>query len=114
MDQSVIETMKRHYRRQFLRKLLAEGEDEEGGLANHKKNESLRLRGLWWRQLGAWSHIMTCVEQVERHINGRREGKKEYQETAREDTGEGDVSLEEIRNILFKISGYSEEDMLKI
>lgn len=27
---SVIETMRRHYRRQVLRKLLAEGEDEEG------------------------------------------------------------------------------------
>ncbi|XP_063216422.1 jerky protein homolog-like [Bacillus rossius redtenbacheri] len=37
MDQSVIETMKRYYIRQLLRKLLLEGEDKEGVCENHKK-----------------------------------------------------------------------------
>ncbi|KAK9731054.1 hypothetical protein QE152_g14008 [Popillia japonica] len=39
--------MKRYYRRQVLRKILVEGEDEEGVLANRKKNgfEKLHLHG---------------------------------------------------------------------
>ena len=37
MDQSIIECIKRHYRRQLLRKLLLADEDEEGTVAYHKK-----------------------------------------------------------------------------
>ncbi|CAB3221927.1 unnamed protein product [Arctia plantaginis] len=58
MDQSVIETMKRHYRRQLLRKLLIEGaEDEELVLANHSK---INLKDCCYMVAEAWS-LVTAV-----------------------------------------------------
>lgn len=37
MDQGVIECIKRHYRKQLLRKLLLTDKDNEGTVAYHKK-----------------------------------------------------------------------------
>ncbi|KAG5867736.1 hypothetical protein JTB14_010146 [Gonioctena quinquepunctata] len=55
MDQSVIETMKRHYRRQLLRKLLIEGaEDEELVLENHSK---INLKDCCYMVAEAWSLV---------------------------------------------------------
>ncbi|KAK9745480.1 hypothetical protein QE152_g6860 [Popillia japonica] len=77
MDQFVIETMKRHYKRKVLgnllvkgykRKvlgnLLVKGEDEAVVVINHKK---MKLKDCAYTE--AWSlvkavHIKTCVEQV--------------------------------------------------
>lgn len=54
MDQSVIETMKRHYRRQFLRKFLVEGEHERSVMTNHK---NLNLKDCAYMVAEAWSLV---------------------------------------------------------
>lgn len=115
MDQSVIETMKCHYRRQLLRKLVVEGEDEEGVLANHKK---IDLKDYVYMVAEAWSLvkavIRTCVEQVKgistEEEKEKEKKEKEVQEKEREETeeDEDDLSLEELRNILLEIPGCSE------
>nr|CAH7746518.1 unnamed protein product [Callosobruchus chinensis] len=94
MDQSVIETMKRHYRRQLLSKLLIEGaEDEELVLANHSK-----------------INLKDCCYMAYRL---RRTKKKESEENEKQENGEDDddedaLSLEEIRKLIVKIPGCTE------
>ena len=103
MDQSVIETMKRHYRRQLLRKLLVEG--EEGVLANHKKNN---LKDCAYMVAEAWSLVKAVTLRRAwnklKGISTEEEKKKEREETGED---EDDV-FKEFRNILLKIPGYSE------
>lgn len=106
MDQSVIETMKRHYRRQLLRKLLVEGEDEEGVLANHKK---LNLKDCAYMVAEAWSLVKAVtLRRAWNKLKGI--STEEEKEKEREETGEDedDVSHEEFRDILLKIPGCSE------
>lgn len=116
MDQSVIETMKRHYRKQLLRKLLVEGEDEEGVLVNHKK---LNLKDCAYMVAEAWSLVKAVtLRRAWNKLKGistdeekeKEKKEKEAQEKKREDTGddEDDLSLEELRNIILKIPGCSE------
>lgn len=100
MDQSVIETMKRNYRRQLLRKLLLEGEDEEGVLAESwSLVKPITLKRAWNKLKG-----ISTKEEKEKE---KRE--KECQGLEIEDQkDENDVSLKELMNILLKIPGCSE------
>ncbi|CAB3232818.1 unnamed protein product [Arctia plantaginis] len=115
MDQSVIETMKRHYRRQLLRKLLIEGaEDEELVLANHSK---VNLKDCCYMVAEAWS-LVTAVT-LRRACNklkglpSEKNKKKESEENEKQEYGEDDddkdaLSLEEIRKMIVKIPGCTE------
>lgn len=116
MDQGVIETMKRHYRRQLLRKLLVEGEDEEGVLAYHKK---INLKDCAYMVAEAWSLVkevtlrrawnklkgISTEEEKDKEKKGKEDLEKEREETGED---EDDVPLEEFTNILLKIPGCSE------
>lgn len=113
MDQSVIETMKRHYRRQLLRKLLVEGEDEECVLSNRKK---INLKDCAYMVAEAWSLVKSVtLRRAWNKLKGtstedekeKEKAEKEAQENEKE-TDEDDLSLEELRNILLKIPGCSE------
>lgn len=115
MDQSVIETMKRCYRKQLLRKLLVEGEDEEGVLVNHKK---LNLKDCAYMVAEAWSLVKAAtLRRAWNKLKGisteeekeKEKKEKEAQENKKVDTrDEDDLSLEELRNIILKIPGCSE------
>lgn len=99
MDQSVIETMKRHYRNQVLKKLLVEGEDEAAVLVNHKK-WIWKSALIWWGKLGAWLRQWKMLEGIS--TEGEKEKKKKEKEapvTEREETGEneGDLSFKGLR-----------------
>ncbi|CAH0725634.1 unnamed protein product, partial [Brenthis ino] len=115
MDQSVIETMKRHYRRQLLRKLLIEGaEDEELVLANHRK---INLKDCCYMVAEAWS-LVTAVtlRRAWNKLKGlpsEKNKKKESEENEKQEYGEDDddedaLSLEEIRKMIVKIPGCTE------
>lgn len=115
MDQSVIETMKRHYRRQLLRKLLIEGaEDEELVLANHSK---INLKDCCYMVAEAWS-LVTAVtlRRAWNKLKGlpsEKNKKKESEENEKQEYGEDDddkdaLSLEEIRKMIVKIPGCTE------
>ncbi|XP_044763923.1 jerky protein homolog-like [Coccinella septempunctata] len=98
MDQSVIETMKRHYRRQLLRKLLIEGaEDEELVFENHSK---INLKDSCYMVAEAWS-LVTAVTL-------RQSEENEKQEYGEDDDDEDALSLEEIRKMIVKIPGCTE------
>ncbi|CAB3220360.1 unnamed protein product [Arctia plantaginis] len=92
MDQSVIETMKRHYRRQLLRKLLIEGaEDEELVLANHSK---INLKDCCNMVAEAWS-LVTAVtlRRAWNKLKGlpsEKNKKKESEENEKQEYGEDD------------------------
>lgn len=113
MDQSVIETMKRHYRRQLLRKLLVEGEDEECVLNNHKK---INLKDCAYMVAEAWSLVKTeTLRRAWNKLKGLSTEQEKEKERAEQDaqqqeneTDEDDMSLEELRNILIRIPGCSE------
>ncbi|KAG5898351.1 hypothetical protein JTB14_034332 [Gonioctena quinquepunctata] len=115
MDQSVIETMKRHYRRQLLRKLLIEGaEDEELVLENHSK---INLKDCCYMVAEAWS-LVTAVtlRRAWNKLKGlpsEKNKKKESEENEKQEYGEDDddedaLSLEEIRKMIVKIPGCTE------
>uniref|UniRef100_A0A1B6KPH3 DDE-1 domain-containing protein n=1 Tax=Graphocephala atropunctata TaxID=36148 RepID=A0A1B6KPH3_9HEMI len=103
---TVIEIINRHYRKQFLRKLLVEGK-EKGVLANHKK---LNLKDCPYMVAEAWSLVkavilrcawnklkgMSTEEEKKKQTNEKKAQKKEREETEDED----DLSLEELRKIL--------------
>jgi len=115
MDQSVIETMKCYYRRQLLRKLLIEGEDEEGVLTSHKK---LNLKDCAYMVVESWS-LVTAVtltlawnklKSIATEEEKEKQKKEGVEKTKREETedDEDDLSLEGFRNTLLKIPGCSE------
>lgn len=114
MDQSVIETMKRHYRRQLLRKLLLCAEDEEGVVAQHKK---INLKDCCYMVAEAWNLVKpetlrrawnklkgTSTEEEKAEEKSDRESRKNEQEFEDED----ELSLEELRKIILNIPGCSE------
>ncbi|XP_063233601.1 jerky protein homolog-like [Bacillus rossius redtenbacheri] len=115
MDQSVIETMKRHYRRQLLRKLLIEGaEDEELVLANHSK---INLKDCCYMVAEAWSLVTALtLRRAWNKLKGlpsEKNKKKESEENEKQEYGEDDddkdaLSLEEIRKMIVKIPGCTE------
>nr|CAH7742579.1 unnamed protein product [Callosobruchus chinensis] len=115
MDQSVIETMKRHYRRQLLSKLLIEGaEDKELVLANNSK---INLKDCCYIVAEAWS-LVTAVtlRRAWNKLKGlpsEKNKKKESEENEKQENGEDDddedaLSLEEIRKLIVKIPGCTE------
>ncbi|XP_050536842.1 jerky protein homolog-like [Daktulosphaira vitifoliae] len=106
MDQSVIETMKRHYRRQLLRKLLIEGtEDEELVLANHSK---INLKDCCYMVAEAWS-LVTAVT-LRRAWNKLKglPSEKNKEENGEDEDDEDALPLEEIRKMIVKIPGCTE------
>ncbi|GBP29919.1 Jerky protein homolog-like [Eumeta japonica] len=115
MDQSVIETMKRHYRRQLLRKLLIGGaEDEELVLANHSK---INLKDSCYMVAEAWSLVTpVTLRRAWNKLKGlpsEKNKKKESEENEKQEYGEDDddedaLSLEEIRKNDCKIPGCTE------
>ncbi|KAG5898696.1 hypothetical protein JTB14_030646 [Gonioctena quinquepunctata] len=115
MDQSVIETMKRHYRRQLLRKLLIEGaENEELVLENHSK---INLKDCCYMVAEAWSLVTALtLRRAWNKLKGlpsEKNKKKESEENEKQEYGEDDddedaLSLEEIRKMIVKIPGCTE------
>ncbi|XP_041973405.1 gamma-aminobutyric acid receptor subunit alpha-2 [Aricia agestis] len=104
--------MKRHYRRQLLRKLLIEGaEDEELVLANHSK---INLKDCCYMVAEAWS-LVTAVtlRRAWNKLKGLPSEKNKKKENEKQEYGEDDddedaLSLEEIRKIIVKIPGCTE------
>lgn len=108
MDQSVIETMKRHYRRQLLKKLLIEGaEDEELVLANHSK---INLKDCCYMVAEAWSLVMAVtLRRAWNKLKGlpSEKNKKKNLKKMRNKNMER-MMIEEIRKIIVKIPGCTE------
>uniref|UniRef100_A0A1B6LJJ7 HTH CENPB-type domain-containing protein n=1 Tax=Graphocephala atropunctata TaxID=36148 RepID=A0A1B6LJJ7_9HEMI len=115
MDQSVIETMKRNYRRQLIRKLLLENEDEEGIVAQHKK---INLKDCSYMVAEAWSMVKaTTLRRAWNKLKGistkeelqkeKEEQQRQKEEEEREEEND-EVTVEEIRDIIINIPGCSE------
>ncbi|KAJ8897474.1 hypothetical protein PR048_002820 [Dryococelus australis] len=90
MDQSVIEIMKRHYRRQLLRKLLIEDENEEGIVAHRQK---LYLKDCSYMVAEVWNLVKTTtLKRAWNKLKGL--------------STKDEMTLEDLRKILLKIPGF--------
>ncbi|KAJ8873084.1 hypothetical protein PR048_026700 [Dryococelus australis] len=88
MDQLVVENMKRHYRRQLLRKLLIEDENEDSIVAHHQK---LDLKDCSY--LRAWNNMKGISTKEEEQKEN--EGKKKHEEEERE-AEDDEMTLEDL------------------